>query len=131
MKLSVQIVDCAFGIAADNVRVCLSRRVRSDWRRVAERRTDSDGSLREWHDDTLPTGTYRIEVNLERYYADAGITPFFPRVTFEFDLVDTTSDLLIPVLVTGNSYFVCRSRHPSGVPPSAGSAAPGWSASSP
>lgn len=109
MKLSVQVVDCAFGVAAENVRVRLSRRLKSDWRRVAEGRTDSDGSLREWHDDTLSAGTYQIEVNLDGYYADMGITPFIPRVTFEFDLVDTTSDLLIPLLVTGNSYFVCRS----------------------
>lgn len=108
MKLSVQVVDCAFGVAADNVRVCLSRRVKSDWRRVAEGRTDSDGTLREWHDVTLPAGTYQLEVNLDGYYADMGITPFVSRAIVEFDFTDTAADLLIPLLVTGNSFFVYR-----------------------
>jgi 5-hydroxyisourate hydrolase len=111
MKLSVQVVDCAFGVAADNVRLCLNRRVESDWSRVAEGRTDSNGILREWHDDTLPAGTYQLEVNLDGYYADMGITPFMPRAIVEIDLTDTTTDLLIPLLVTGNSFFVYRSGH--------------------
>jgi 5-hydroxyisourate hydrolase len=112
MKLSVQVVDCAFGVAADNVRVCLSRRVEFEWSRVAEGRTDSDGSLREWHDDTLPAGAYQLEVNLDGYYADMGITPFLPRAIVEFDLTDTDTDLLIPLLVTGNSFFVYRGGPP-------------------
>jgi 5-hydroxyisourate hydrolase-like protein (transthyretin family) len=112
MKLSVQVVDCAFGVAADNVRICLSRRVKSDWCRVAEGRTDSAGTLREWHNDTLPAGTYQLEVNLDAYYADMGITPFVQRAIVEFDLTDTAADLLIPLLVTGNSFFVYRSVPP-------------------
>jgi 5-hydroxyisourate hydrolase len=112
MKLSVQVVDCAFGVAADNVHVHLSRRVKSDWRRVAEGRTESDGTLREWHGNTLPAGTYQLEVNLDGYYADMGITPFMPRAIVEFNLTDTAADLLIPLLVTGNSFFVYRSGPP-------------------
>jgi 5-hydroxyisourate hydrolase len=113
MKLSVQVVDCAFGVAADDVHVCLSRRVKTDWCKVAEGRTDSDGILRDWHDDTLPAGTYRLEVNLGGYYTVMGITPFIPRAIVEFDSTGTTADLLIPLLVTGNSYFVYRSGPPT------------------
>lgn len=112
MKLSVQVVDCAFGVGAVDVRVCLSRRVKSGRLRVAEGRTDCDGSLREWHDDTLPAGPYRLEANLDAYYTDMGIIPFIPRAIVEFVLIDTTTDLLISLLITGNSYFVYRSQSP-------------------
>lgn len=120
MKVSVQVVDCAFGVAADSVRVRLSRRVDSDWCKVAEGRTDSNGTFREWHDSTLPAGTYQLEVDLDAYYADMGITPFMPRAIVEFDLTDAPGDLLIPLLVTGNSFFVYR----SGPPMTAGAQTP-------
>jgi 5-hydroxyisourate hydrolase len=136
MKLSVQVVDCAFGVAADDIQVCLTRRVKTDWRKVAEGRTGSDGVLRDWHDDTLPAGSYRLEVNLNGYYTIMGITPFIPRAIVEFDSTDVTADLLIPLLVTGNSYFVYRSEPPmvagsrnpdtSGADELGGSQAQGW-----
>jgi 5-hydroxyisourate hydrolase len=108
MNLSIQVVDCAFGIAAAGVQVGLSRRVSQDWVLVAEGYTDSNGSLRGWHDGALSAGTYRLEADMDRYYADLGIVPFLPRAVVEFRVTDVNADLIIPLLITGNSQLAYR-----------------------
>ncbi len=113
MNLSVQIVDCAFGIAAAHVYVALSRRAGADWHAVAEGRTDANGGLHDWHDGALPTGIYRLEADLDGYYSDLGIVPFSPRAVVEFRVLDATADLLIPLLITGNSQLAYRSARSS------------------
>jgi 5-hydroxyisourate hydrolase len=109
MNISIQVVDCAFGIAAAGVHVAMSRHASPGWRTVAEGRTDSDGSLRAWHDHALSAGTYRLEADLDGYYTDLGIVPFNPRAIVEFRVTDATADLLIPLLITGNSHLAYRS----------------------
>jgi 5-hydroxyisourate hydrolase len=109
MRLSVQVADCAFGIAASGVSIRLSRHANGNWHTVATGKTDSDGNLCEWHGEKLPAGTYRIEADLDRYYTDLGIVPFNPRLIVDFRVTDTTSDLLIPIVITGNSHIVYRS----------------------
>lgn len=108
MNLSIQVVDCAFGIAAAGVYVGLSCRVSQDWVTVAEGRTDSNGGLREWHHGALSAGTYRLEADLDSYYADLGIVPFLSRAIVEFRVTDVTADLLIPLLITSNSHLAYR-----------------------
>lgn len=108
MRLSVQVADGAFGIAASGLSFRLSRHANGDWHTVAAGTAQSDGSLCGWHGDELPAGTYRIEADLDGYYTDLGIVPFNPRLIIEFRITDTTSDLLIPVLITGNSHLVYR-----------------------
>jgi 5-hydroxyisourate hydrolase len=109
MRLSVQVADCVFGIAASGVSIRLSRHANGDWHTVAAGKTEADGGLCDWHGDELPAGTYRIEADLDGYYTDLGIVPFNPRLIVEFRVTDTTSDLLIPVLITGNSHLAYRS----------------------
>jgi 5-hydroxyisourate hydrolase len=108
MRLSVQVADCVFGIAASGLGIRLSRHANGDWHTVAAGKTDSDGSLSEWQGADLPAGTYRIEADLDGYYTDLGIVPFNPRLIVEFRVMDTTSDLLIPMLITGNSHLAYR-----------------------
>jgi 5-hydroxyisourate hydrolase len=109
MRLSVQVVDCAFGVAAANVQVRLRHRVDAGWRGVATGRTGLDGKLRDWHGDSLPGGTYQLEADLDGYYTDLGVVPFNPRAIVEFRVPDPALDLEIPLLVTANSYFVYKS----------------------
>lgn len=109
MRLSIEVVDCAFGVAAANVQIALRRREAAGWRDIAIGRTDPAGHLRDWHDDPLPSGTYRVEADLDGYYINLGLVPFNPRAIVEFRVMDSPADLQMPFLVTANSYFVCRS----------------------
>ncbi|MBS2532131.1 hydroxyisourate hydrolase [Catenulispora sp. NF23] len=99
MKLSVHVIDSAFGLPAAEVRVVL-RRVR-DTERVdlATGLTGSDGRLLIWEGDPRGTGTYELDFDLDGYYATTGNVSLFPRALLQVRITEATESLHIPLLI--------------------------------
>jgi 5-hydroxyisourate hydrolase len=108
VRLSVHVVDCAFGMPAANVSVSLRKQAEADWLELATARTGSDGSLSDWTRGPLHKGIYQIVIDLDAYYTEFGVVPLHPRAIVEFRVTDPTVDLFLPVLVTANSFQTYR-----------------------
>jgi len=108
VRLSTQVIDCAFGAPAASVGVLLRRLAEADWHEVAHGSTGADGRLSGWHGRPLRSGTYQLEFDLDGYYSALGTIPLYPRVIVEFRVSDPTVDLHLPLLVTPNSFYVYR-----------------------
>lgn len=105
MRLSTQVIDCAFGGPAASVEVLLRHLGEGGWHEVARGRTGADGRLADWHGGSLRNGTYRLEYDLDGYYSVLGTIPLHPRAIVEFRVSDPTADLHLPLLVTPNSFY--------------------------
>ncbi|MGC5334082.1 hydroxyisourate hydrolase [Micromonospora sp. DT62] len=108
MVLSVEVVDCSFGMAAADVGVVLTRQVGLRWRDLASGRTGTDGRLAIWTEPTIDAGIYQLAVDLDGYYSILGAVPLHPRAVVEFRVADPDADLHLPLMVTVNSYLSYR-----------------------
>jgi 5-hydroxyisourate hydrolase-like protein (transthyretin family) len=106
VRLSIQAIDCAFGVPASNVEVSLLRQTDTGWLKLADARTGSDGQLVNWPPEQLNNGEYQLLVCLEDYYSELGTIPLHLRAMAEFRITDPTVDLHLSVLVTTNSFQV-------------------------
>ncbi|NUP51302.1 MAG: hydroxyisourate hydrolase [Catenulispora sp.] len=108
MPLSTHVIDISFGAAAADVGIRLRRRQETAaWTDLAVGRTAADGGLTVWPGQ-LPHGVYRLEADLDGYYAPLGIQSFHPRAIVEFQIVDSSQDLQVCLLITPNSLLIFR-----------------------
>jgi 5-hydroxyisourate hydrolase-like protein (transthyretin family) len=83
MSISVEILDCAFGRAAEGVWVTLLREVDSGWRRRASDRTDATGAVAAL-EPAPERGRYRLVVDLDQYYPPLGTEPAVSQAEVTF-----------------------------------------------
>lgn len=104
MRLSARVVDCTFGVQGTDIEMQLRQQDGMEWRHIAHGRTGADGGLSEWRDLQFQSGTYRLEINIDAYYAALGIIPLYPAAIVEFRALDPTMDLNLTLLITANSF---------------------------
>ncbi|XRQ09016.1 hydroxyisourate hydrolase [Actinomadura welshii] len=105
MSILVNVVDSLHGQPAEGVGMHLEHRIDGEWREVVQGKTDENGDFRPLNGGPLPQyGIYRLELDIDAYYATLGLAPFYPRVTIDFRVSDAGAEHHIPVLIT---LFAC------------------------
>lgn len=105
MKVTVNVVDCAHGRPAEGVAGRLEQRLGGVWTELAKGRTDERGAI-SW--DGMPSPgrcLYRLELDIDQYFATLGIVPSHPWVTVVFRVLDPGADQHIPVLMTPHAHM--------------------------
>lgn len=104
MKVSVEILDIAYGHPADGVLVRLDRAYREGWVRVGNALTDSEGRAEGWGSQNLESGLYRIAFDSDSYFAGFGANASYPEVTIIFRVRNEPKTCRIHVRLSAYSY---------------------------
>ena len=106
MKVSVQVVDSTHAAPAADLKVQLYRQdIDANWVNLAQGRTSEQGVLDIWRGGQLRPAIYQLQFDLDRYYAALGRMTFYPRAIVEFRIIDSSSNLRLPLLISPASYF--------------------------
>lgn len=109
--ITTHILDTSKGSPAQGVRIVLQYRETSvDWRDVGSGETDNDGRLRTLlsSDTTLQTGTYRLNFDVESYFAEQGVESFYTIISIIFVVRDATQHYHVPLLLNPFGYSTYR-----------------------
>jgi 5-hydroxyisourate hydrolase len=101
VSITVTATDGLHGRPAAGIEIQLERRDDDGWRERACGRADAGGQVRQWQPDGgLERGTYRVELDLDGYFAALGVVPFLPVATVTFRLPDAAEPCHIAVVIT-------------------------------
>jgi 5-hydroxyisourate hydrolase len=110
MTVSTHILDAVAGTPAAGVSVSLSMRDPSDsWLLAEAGVTDTDGRLRFATETT--GGAYRLTFATGLYFANRGVTTFYPEVVITFStftLGDSPGHYHVPLLLSPYAYSTYR-----------------------
>lgn len=106
MGITVNVIDCMHGRPAEGIAARIDCEVDGVWGKSGRGRTDENGMLRDWLPPiVLSHGVYRIELDVDSYYATLGIVPRYPRVSVIFRVFDPAEHHLVPMLITPTSHI--------------------------
>jgi 5-hydroxyisourate hydrolase len=108
VNLSVYVVDTLFGVPGADIHVGLQHTTVSGWVDLAEGYTGPDGRFTVWRGSLRVSATFRLELELDRYYTTLGSVPLFPRAIVVFRVGDSGEDLHLTVLVSPNLLVTYR-----------------------
>jgi 5-hydroxyisourate hydrolase len=114
VKLSVLVIDVAFGVPGAELGARLRRRGESGWQDLSTGRTAGDGRL-ELCPDPAGRGTYQLVFDLDGYYHGLGSVPLHPRAIVEFRVTDAHEDLRLALFISPHSY--CTFQDSGAIPP--------------
>ncbi|MGW4423891.1 hydroxyisourate hydrolase [Streptosporangium sp. NPDC004631] len=104
MSIATQALDGVYGRSAAGVRVRLERAAGTDWQSVSEAETDVNGNVKEWADEYMERGLYRLVLATDYYFAGLGMTVPYPEITVVFRMHDERTPYHIQVVLTPHSY---------------------------
>ncbi|MER5623416.1 MULTISPECIES: hydroxyisourate hydrolase [Streptosporangium] len=104
MSIATQALDGVYGRSAAGVRARLERAVGADWQQVSEGETDIEGNVKEWMDEFMERGLYRLVLATDHYFAGLGMTTSYPEVTVMFRMHDECMPYHIQVVLAPHSY---------------------------
>ena len=93
--ISTHILDTSVGLPAANVAVLLEKKVSTNWAKVGEGRTNSDG--RHAFDCPFESGDYRLTFMIEDYFQ--GRESFFLDTSILFRVKDAARKYHVPLLL--------------------------------
>ena len=102
--LSTHVLDTGVGRPAAGVRITLRSAAGDD---LAEAVTDTDGRAAAIGAGGLAAGEYRLRFDTGSYFAQQGITGFYPEVVVTF-VVDGTQHFHVPLLLSPYGYSTYR-----------------------
>jgi 5-hydroxyisourate hydrolase len=109
VSISTHVLDTMRGTPAAGLDVELSRREpNGNWKSIGQAVTDSDGRIREFNEDDLEAGEYRLEFATQPYFDRSGLSAFYPQVTVVFNLEDPSENLHVPLLLSPFGYTTYR-----------------------
>jgi len=103
--VTTHVLDAALGRPAAGVAVTLYD---AEGARIAEGVTDVDGRVPELGPDALPAGEYGIVFETGLYFARTATPTFFPRVSLDFEIADTTAHYHVPLLLSPFAFSTYR-----------------------
>lgn|SRR5487761_1398470 len=110
MSITITAIDCLHGHPAAGVLVQLARRNDHGWREPSKGCTDDTGNVGSWDPEPkLERGVYRVELDLDGYFATLGIAPFMPTAVASFRVLDSSEPCRITLLVTPYTTIAYRS----------------------
>lgn len=104
MTISAQALDAVYGRSAAGVRARLERLVADGWLVVAHAETDEDGHLRDWSDQALEHGAYRIVFDSDSYFANLGVNAAYPEISVALVIHDGTDGCQLQVVLAPCAY---------------------------
>jgi len=110
--ISTHILDTSIGFPAASVRVDLEKQTlrddgsANDWTRIGSDATNSDGRI--VFPVPFEAGSYRLVFHVGDYFRAKGQTPFFPEVTVQANITDTSRKYHIPLLLNPFGYSTYR-----------------------
>lgn len=104
MKVSVEILDIAYGHPADGVLVRLDRSYHDGRVRVGNAVTDSEGRAEGWGSQHLESGLYRIAFDSDSYFAGFGASAGYPGVIIIFRVRNESKTCRIHARLSAHSY---------------------------
>jgi 5-hydroxyisourate hydrolase len=103
--ITTHVLDAAAGRPAEGVPVVLST---ASGELIAAATTNADGRVPDLGPDALPAGDYTLVFDTAAWFAAAGVTGFYPRVTIDFTLADESSHYHVPLLLSPYAYSTYR-----------------------
>jgi len=107
--ISTHVLDTSKGLPARGVRVALERRsLEGGWVEVSKGVTDQNGRVAELlgNGEGLQAASYRLIFSTGEYFQ--GQECFYPEVTVQFDVRDTTVHYHVPLLLSPYGYTTYR-----------------------
>src|SRR4051794_33809144 len=99
MSVSAQALDVVYGRPAAGVRVRLERPMADGWAAIARAEADEHGHVRDWVDERLERGPYRIVLDSDSYFANLGVSAAYPEVAVAFVIQDEADACQIQVML--------------------------------
>jgi 5-hydroxyisourate hydrolase len=112
MSLTVRVIDCTYGRPVIGMSVRLERDVGRTWIEQLRTQTDDQGRLADWLPNPLDRGVYRLEFDLDGYFASLGIAAFYPSIIICFRIADPDDAHCIPLLITSNAFMTYKQNLP-------------------
>jgi 5-hydroxyisourate hydrolase-like protein (transthyretin family) len=114
MSLTIRVVDCQNGRAAESVSLVLS----GPHAQLARGSTDEKGIFRYSGSSNGDShhGVYQLDLDIDSYYASLGLIPFYRKIATILRLADAEQDYVVAVLITANSFvsYVTKGNAPGG-----------------
>lgn len=106
--VTTHVLDTGTGRPAVGVAARLDHQTVEGWQETATGTTDDDGRIRNLGPEALEPGTYRIEFETGKYFAESGTETFFPAVALIFELTDPAQHYHVPLLISPFAYSTYR-----------------------
>ena len=108
-SITTHVLDTSQGQPADGLAVVLERNDGSRWQELAVAATDVDGRVTDLlPDEPLETGTYRLVFATGDYHQRRRTPCFYPQVTVEFLVTQSSSHYHVPLLLSPYGYSTYR-----------------------
>ncbi len=111
MSVTAQALDVVYGRSAAGIPATLERPVDGRWQTVASAVTDENGNIRDWADQRLDQGAYRIVFDSDSYFATFGVYAAYPEIAVAFVVPDDGDACQIQVLLAPCSYSMFFGAH--------------------
>ncbi|MFT4799053.1 MAG: 5-hydroxyisourate hydrolase [Sulfitobacter sp.] len=103
--ITTHILDTSTGRPASGVRLALF----GPEGKITTGVTDGDGRVTTWHDAfELQSAKYRIEFEVEPYFAEKKAASFYEDVHISFRVLDTSEHYHVPLLLSPFGYSTYR-----------------------
>lgn len=107
--ITTHVLDVSRGRPASGVLVRLTRETDGEWQELSEKRTDSDGRVKDLlAAGTLTAGTYRLEFALTEYFQAQNVESFYPAAAITFVVKNPSEHHHVPLLLSPFGYSTYR-----------------------
>jgi 5-hydroxyisourate hydrolase len=109
--ITTHVLDQGLGKPAIGVRVVLeqwSDATGSNLNVVGDAKTDADGRVRDWSAVSMDAGTYRLTFFTAEYFGAQKRETFYPKVTIDFEIVNTKQHYHVPLLLNAYGFSTYR-----------------------
>lgn len=104
--ISTHILDTSLGTPAAGVSVSLEQKVGAEWTLKDRQLTNSDGRIA--FQGASEKALYRLVFDVEPYFQNAKLVPFFTTVPVIFNVTDTNRKYHVPLLLNPYGYSTYR-----------------------
>ena len=108
--ITTHILDTARGRPAAGVSVLLEQKTTVVWQEISRLKTDNDGRAKGLLPDNhnLQAGLYRLSFETGEYFKSEGVSSFYPCVSVQFEIHDTSQHYHVPLLISPFGYSTYR-----------------------
>lgn len=106
--ITTHILDTGTGRPASGVKATLESQTDSGWQEIGQGKTDADGRINNLGPAEVEEGRYRIIFETGAYFGAKGTETFFPAVTLDFVVADTSAHYHVPLLLSPFAYSTYR-----------------------
>lgn len=107
-RITTHVLDTSIGKPAEGVRIILEYFSNGKWEKLANGKTNIDGRISDLlPDNKAVTGMFRLIFDTYAYFNDQNKKTFYPNVTIEFEIADSTH-YHVPLLLNPFGYTTYR-----------------------